>query len=132
VSRKWDEDFFAAAAFANYLERKPRLYAVTGWVNSPEQRRVNLSERHRDGPMFRLYASRLEQLCKAKRIEQLDGLDQRYWDYDVDGSRVVLHSDPMAGISLHVEDGSRDDLLRGIVARITEPDAARNAAPPHR
>jgi hypothetical protein len=22
VSRKWDEDFFAAAAFANYLEKK--------------------------------------------------------------------------------------------------------------
>jgi hypothetical protein len=51
VSRKWDEDFFAPAAFANYLERKPRLYAVTGWVNSPEQRRVNLSERHSQGPL---------------------------------------------------------------------------------
>jgi hypothetical protein len=38
--------FFAAAAFANYLEKKPRLYAVTGWVNLPEQGRVNLSERH--------------------------------------------------------------------------------------
>jgi len=25
---------------------KPRLYAVTGWVNLPAQRRVNLSERH--------------------------------------------------------------------------------------
>lgn len=84
------------------------------------------------GPMFRVYGSRLEKLCNAKCIEQLDGPDQRYWDYDIDGTRVVLHSDPFAGISVHIEDGSRDDLLRQLVAQITERDSSPNAAPPQR
>jgi hypothetical protein len=81
-----------------------------------------------DGPMFPVYASRLEKICNARRIKQLNGLDQRWWDYDVDGTTVVLHSDAMAGISLHVEDGTRDDLLRRIVAQITE-DAPPNGGP---
>ncbi len=60
-----------------------------------------------DGPMFSTYASRLEQFCKARRLRQLDGPDQKYWDFDLDGTTVVLHSDIFAGISVHVEDGSR-------------------------
>jgi hypothetical protein len=82
-----------------------------------------------DGPMFRVYASRLEDRCGGKRVQRLDGLDQSYWDYDVGGTTVVLHSDVFAGISLHVEDGSRDDLLRRVAATITEPDAAPNGGP---
>ena len=82
-----------------------------------------------DGSMFQLYASRLEEICKGRRIQQLDAPDQRYWDYDVDGTKIVLHSDVFAGISLHVEDGSRDDLLRRIAAQITEPSASPNGGP---
>ena len=44
-----------------------------------------------DGPMFSTYASRLEQFCKARRLRQLDGPDQKYWDFDLDGTTVVLH-----------------------------------------
>jgi hypothetical protein len=80
-------------------------------------------------PMFQVYASRLEEMCNGKRIQRLDGLDQRYWDYDVEGTTIVLHSDAFAGISLHVEDGSRDDLLRRVAAQIAEPCAAPNGGP---
>jgi hypothetical protein len=83
-----------------------------------------------DGPMFQRYASRLEAICKGRRVYQLDGLDQRYWDYEVEGATVVLHSDVFAGISLHIEDGSRDDLLRNIAKQINEPDTGLNSRLP--
>ncbi len=82
-----------------------------------------------DGAMFQVYASRLESRCGGRRVRRLDGLDQSYWDYDVDGTRVVLHSDVFAGISLHIKDGSRDDLLRRVAAQITAPDASPNDGP---
>jgi hypothetical protein len=46
--------------------------------------------------------------------ERLDGLDQRYWDFSVGQVTMVLHGDAMAGISLHVEDGTQDEQLRSI------------------
>jgi hypothetical protein len=79
--------------------------------------------------MFGVYASRLEEICEGKRIERLDGLDQSYWDYNIEGTTIVLHSDVFAGISLHVEDGSRDDLLRRVAAQITEPATSPNGGP---
>ena len=82
-----------------------------------------------DGPAFLLYASRLEEICRGRGIQRLDGLDQRYWDYDFGGTTVVLHSDVFAGISVHVEDGFQDDLLRRVAAQITEPDAPPNGGP---
>jgi hypothetical protein len=74
-----------------------------------------------DGPMFQVYATRLEEICKGKCIQRLDVLDQRYWDYGIEGATVVLHSDTSAGISIHVEDGSRDDLLRRVAVNLAEP-----------
>ncbi|HUT70171.1 MAG TPA: DUF3630 family protein [Desulfatiglandales bacterium] len=64
--------------------------------------------------LFRKYANRLKTEFNAKIVEKLDGLDQRYWDFDVDGTIVVLHSDAMAGISIHIEDGTNDSLLRRV------------------
>jgi hypothetical protein len=64
--------------------------------------------------LFRKFADRLTTEFNAKISEKLDGLDQRYWDFDVNGTIVVLHSDGMAGISIHVEDGSNDNLVREI------------------
>lgn len=47
-------------------------------------------------------------------IERLDGLDQRYWDFRVDGVTLVIHADTFAGVSIYVEDGTRDEMLRSI------------------
>lgn len=46
--------------------------------------------------------------------KRLDGLDQRYWDFSVIRVTIVLHGDTMAGVSIHVEDGSQDELVRSI------------------
>jgi hypothetical protein len=83
-----------------------------------------------DGQMFQIFASRIEGRCGGRRVQQLDGLDQSYWDYDVEGTTVVIHSDTFAGISLHVADGSRDDLLRRVAVQITEPDGSANRSQP--
>ena len=50
--------------------------------------------------------------------ERLDGLDQRYWDFSVNRGAIVLHGDTIAGVSIHVEDGSQDDLLRSIAGSL--------------
>lgn len=73
-----------------------------------------------DDREFSVFASRLEDRSKAKCVHKLDGLDQRYWDFDVGGTTVVLHSDVFAGVSVHVEDGTNDDLLRRIAAIIID------------
>src|SRR5262245_2855353 len=83
-----------------------------------------------DGPMFQVLASRIEGRCGGRRVQRLDGLDQSYWDYDVEGTTLVVHSDTFAGISLYVADGSRDDLLRRVAAQITEPDGSASRSQP--
>ena len=70
--------------------------------------------------LFRKLADRLKNVFNAKIIEKVEGVDQRYWDFDVDGTIVVLHSDPMAGISIHIEDGSNENLLRKIASMLLD------------
>ena len=79
-----------------------------------------------DGPMFPIYASRLVHYCKFRCIEALEGLDQRYSDFDADGATIVLHSDVFAGICIFIEDGSQDDLLRRVALAITDPNSSMN------
>jgi hypothetical protein len=54
----------------------------------------------------------------GKPVDKASGLDQRYWDFDVNGVTVVLHCDVFAGVSIHVEDGTHDGLLREIVGKL--------------
>jgi hypothetical protein len=72
-----------------------------------------------DDRQFNLYASRFKTKIKARLIQRLDGPDQRYWDFDVDGVKVVLHCDVFAGVSLHLEDGSDDELLRSLADKLS-------------
>jgi len=74
-----------------------------------------LSERSDD---FRAFADRMTAL-HGEAIQKLSGLDQAYWDFEVNGATVVLHADVFAGVSIHVEDGSREGLLREIARELT-------------
>ena len=47
-------------------------------------------------------------------MERIDGLDQCYWDFNADGAIMVLHSDTMMGVSIHVKDGTHDELLQTV------------------
>lgn len=68
-----------------------------------------------DDRQFELCAKRLEKFGGRLRV-QLDGSDHRSWEFEVKGVTLVLLSDPMAGVSLRVEDGRNDDLLRRAAA----------------
>ncbi len=68
---------------------------------------------------FRKYANRLTTKLDAIITNQLDSLDQRYWNFDVSGTRIVLHSDTFMGISIYVEDGTDDNSLRKIASALT-------------
>ena len=46
------------------------------------------------------------------RVNMLEGPGESWWDYKAGGNIVVLHWNDLAGISLHIEDGNADDLLR--------------------
>ena len=69
--------------------------------------------------LFRKYSKLIEKKFNGKLINKIKDVDQNWCDYDIDGTIVVLHSDAMAGISLHVEDGSNDDLLKTIAETLT-------------
>ena len=64
--------------------------------------------------LFRKYSNLIKKEYKGKLTNKLKDVDQNWWDFDINGTIVVLHSDAMAGISIHVEDGSNDKLLRNI------------------
>ncbi len=63
--------------------------------------------------MIALHGNPVEKLCDAMS-------DHRYWDFDVKGTIVVLHSDVMAGVSIHVEDGTHEELLREIAMELSK------------
>jgi len=68
---------------------------------------------------FAVFSQRLETRWGPPR-EKVDHLEQHYWDFDVEGTTVVLHSDTFSGVSIHVNDGSSDELLRLVAKELTE------------
>jgi hypothetical protein len=72
-----------------------------------------------DGEEFGVFADRMISLHGVP-VEKVSGLDQRYWDFDVDGVTIVLHSDTMAGVSIHVDDGTHEEVLRALANELKE------------
>lgn len=70
--------------------------------------------------LFQKFANLLQTEFKGKLIEKIEGLDGRYWDFDINGTIVVLHSNAMAGISIYAEDGSNETLIREIGKKLLE------------
>jgi hypothetical protein len=72
---------------------------------------------------FDTFAQRMIQL-NGKPVKKLcDAMgDDQYWDFKAGSTIVVLHSNRMAGVSIHVEDGTHEDLLRDIVKKLTEDE----------
>ncbi len=70
---------------------------------------------------FTLFSERMQSLY-GKPVQTLHDCmyEQRWWDFEVEGTTVVLHTDVMAGVSIHVEDGTHEGLLREIVHQLTD------------
>lgn len=63
---------------------------------------------HADWDLFDETATRLHAHFGGEWVEQLDGLDQRYWDLRVGESTVTLHLESSLGISLFPARDSAD------------------------
>ena len=59
--------------------------------------------RHSDEYIFRLIADELAKAFNAQWKTQLDGFDQRYWDFEYKGISLTLHLEHFLGISIFVE-----------------------------
>lgn len=68
--------------------------------------------------LIEIYAKRLVEEFGAVIIQKLGGLDQLYWDFDLSGITLVLHYDNFMGISISTEDGTNNDLLRKVAAKL--------------
>lgn len=68
--------------------------------------------------LFQCFANRIVKEFDATIINKLNGLDQKYWDFNISSTTIVLHSDTFMGISIYVENGSSETLLRKIVEKI--------------
>ncbi len=63
---------------------------------------------HSDPSDLERLARLLEIAFGARITRRLDGLDQRYWDFELTGERLTLHSDTFAGLELYgVGSGAR-------------------------
>jgi hypothetical protein len=51
---------------------------------------------------------------KGKLVEQLDGLDERYWDIEIGKKIITLHLQHYLGIMLFPEDKAGNDLIREV------------------
>lgn len=68
--------------------------------------------------LVEIYAKRLVEEFGAVITQKTGGLDQLYWDFDLSGTKFVLHYDNFMGISIFVENGTNDDLLRKVAAKL--------------
>lgn len=59
--------------------------------------------RDSDGSVFQLIANELSDAFKVHWTAKIDGLDQRYWDFEFKGTTLTLHLEHYLGISIFVE-----------------------------
>lgn len=71
-------------------------------------RRVEISKRA-DWALFERVADLLLAHLGGAWVERLDGLDQRYWDWEAHRGKLTLHLEHDLGISVYPTDGSNAD-----------------------
>jgi hypothetical protein len=77
---------------------------------------ARLSEKS-DWEVFNQIADSITEEFNGRWIEKVDGLDQRYWDIEIENERLTLHLEHYLGISLFsTKDG--DEKAQNLVQRI--------------
>jgi len=72
-----------------------------------------------DGLLFRMIANELSKTFKVNWKGKIDGLDQRYWDFEYEGSELTLHLEHYLGISIYADKSKRDiDQAKEALAQI--------------
>ena len=57
-----------------------------------------------DSEQFKHLAEEVRNKLGGRWIEKLDGLDQSYWDLDVQGEKVTVHREHYEGVSVFCDD----------------------------
>lgn len=68
-----------------------------------------------DWDLFNRIADLITKEFNAKWVEKADGLDQRYWDFEIENVRLTLHLEHYLGISLFP---AKDDKANYLVQKI--------------
>ena len=71
-------------------------------------RQIEVSERA-DWSLFERLAERLKASLRGRWTEQIDGLDERYWDFEAAGGKLTLHLQHYLGITLYPTAGTAAD-----------------------
>jgi len=71
-------------------------------------------------------SNKLKILWNAQVINKIESPDQRYWDFKIYDSVLVLHSDTFCGISIHFEERDKESLLRSIAEKIMIQEETQN------
>ncbi len=67
----------------------------------------------------------LVDICGATIVQKINGLDQWYWDFQLEGVTIVLYLEHYLGICVYVEDGTHEELLRSTVQALIDEKAHR-------
>ena len=72
-----------------------------------ERTQAGLLELHlSDDPgQFECLAERIRAIMKGRWVEQLNGLDQSYWELEAHGKVLTVHREHYLGVSVFCEDG---------------------------
>jgi hypothetical protein len=70
-------------------------YTATGKIE------LHLSD---DPDQFRNIAEMVREKLAGRWTEQIDGLDQSYWDLDVQGTLITVHREHYLGVCVSCED----------------------------
>jgi len=67
-----------------------------------------------DWMLFNGVAEKILTRFRGKLVERLDGVDERYWDLEIEGTIVTLHLQHYLGISLFSKNKEANDLIRQV------------------
>lgn len=81
--------------------KKIRFHEDEKYIN------LNLSD-NSDGFLFRMILKELETTFKVRWKSQLDGFDQRYWDFEFNGISLTLHLEHYLGIIIFADKNKTD------------------------
>jgi hypothetical protein len=64
-----------------------------------------------DSKIFNQVANFIIEKLEGKLTEQVDGIDQVYWDFKIDKNQLTLHSEHFLGISVYGERSKQTEHL---------------------
>ncbi len=73
-----------------------------------------------DGSQFLHFAELVRKVLNGKWTEKINGLDQTYWDLDVQGQIITLHREHYLGVSVFCKDKPEEKAVLERLKRILE------------